>query len=76
MNHTCYYFSILHLLKVRCFEKFGSQKVLADRLGIDPANLSKIFSGVIKPKATLFLSICSELDYTLTLSSTTNPFEI
>lgn len=65
MDYNLYYMNTLQRLKLRCSQKFGSQRAFAAALGIDPGNLSKILTGVNKPTAILFLQICDMLDFRL-----------
>lgn len=62
-----YYYVMLRRFKLRCIDKYGSQRAFASALFIDPANLSRILNGISIPSATFFLDMCRLLDFDLEL---------
>lgn len=57
-----YYFSVLHIISCRIFERFGTQKKFAIAVGLDPGNLSRFLHGKLLISSKAFVEICLVLD--------------
>lgn len=52
----------MRLIQYRLFSRFQRQKQVAELLGLDPSNLSKILTGVTRPSAYLFMQLLELAD--------------
>lgn len=52
----------MRLIQYRLYSRFQRQKQVAELLGLDPSNLSKILTGVTRPSAYLFMQLLELAD--------------
>lgn len=52
----------MRLIQYRLYSRFQRQKQVAELLGLDPSNLSKILTGVTRPSAYLFMQLLEFAD--------------
>lgn len=58
------YNDLLYAMRLQLYARGLSQKDVAEHFGIDPGNLSKILTGVTKPRANFFIELADYLGIT------------